>query len=226
MVISEKYKFIFVRVPKNASTSLASFFVKNCCNKNDRYTAINDAGISTTNVPASVIDKYRHQYRFIHLTIDEMLENGIINKDELLSKDVIGVIRNPLDRQLSSFFFLNRTGDKSVENFRKQYANGYHMNDISNRILQSEYIGDTGVYWAYENLGAELQEFINQKGIPVTELLKSYKSQFRKRDDSLVDIYYDSKTRNAVETYFEKDFELYENAINNRPRTYYSPVAG
>lgn len=214
MVICERHKFIYLRVPKNASTSLATFFIKNCCSVVDRYTGVGDAQIQTKNVDQNIISKYKDQYRFIHLTLQELIDNKIVKPEELETKKVISVIRNPFERQLSLFFFKNRnTGALHPEDFRSQFRQGYHHDDGSNRILQSEYPVYNGVsygpMWKYEDVARKLEEFVQENFIQVKSPIERYKSQYKKKN-KVLDDYYDEATRKAVEKYYAKDFEVYE----------------
>lgn len=216
MVISDSKNFMYIRVPKNASTSLATFFVKNYCKASDKWTAIGDAGIKTSNVPQEVISKYRKQYRFIHLTLNEIINEGVITEADARSKKIIGVIRNPLERQLSLYFFLNRqsAGAATVSQFRSIMQKGFYESDGSNHILQTDYlkIGDesVGEFWNYDKLDDHVAQFISEYGQPMFPL-KSFKSNFKPKNIDLINEYYDASTRKAVEEYFAKDFEAYEN---------------
>lgn len=216
MVISDTHNFIYIRVPKNASTSLATFFVKNYCNVNDKWTTIGDAGIPTSNISKEVIAKYRKQYRFIHLTLNEIIQEGIITEANARSKKIIGVVRNPLERQLSLYFFLNRqkSSQATVSQFRSVMQKGFYQSDGSNHILQTDYlkIGEqsVGEFWKYDKLDDHLEDFISEHGQPMFPL-KSFKSNFKPKKQDLISEYYDAPTRKAVEEYFAKDFEIYEN---------------
>ena len=216
MVISDLHNFIYIRIPKNASTSLATFFVQNYCDENSIYTGIGDAGIKPQNVPAEVIQKHKVQYRIIHLTLSEIIQEGLISEEDARKKKVIGVIRNPLERQLSLYFFKNRSMSHriSVENFKRETAKGFIESDGSNHILQSDYlkIGDenVGEFWKYDNLDYHIEQFIEQHGKPEFPI-KQFKSNIKPKNDNLINEYYDAATRKAVEEYFAKDFELYEN---------------
>lgn len=216
MVISDKNQFIYIRIPKNASTSLATFFVQNYCGPEDKWSSIGDAGIPTVNIPQNVIDKHREQYRFIHLTLNEIVQEGLITPDEVRLKKVIGVIRNPLERQLSLYFFKNRNHRNRCRpnEFQTLMRKGFYEEDGSNHILQTEYLklGDenVGEYWKYDNLDKHLEQFIEHYGEP-KHPIQSFKSQFKPKNKDLINEYYDSSTRKAVEEYFAKDFEEYEN---------------
>lgn len=216
MVISELNKFIYIRIPKNASTSLATFFIQNYCDKNYIYTGVGDANIRPHNISESIITKHKVQYRIIHLTLNEIIQEGIITEEEARNKKVIGVIRNPFERQLSLFFFKNRSNKSkaTVDNFRKELIKGFIESDGSNHILQTDYLKinneNIGEYWKYDNLDQHLLEFIEEHGPPKHQI-KSFKSKFKPKNKNLVDEYYDLATRKAVEEYFAKDFEEYEN---------------
>lgn len=212
MVISDNFNFTFIRIPKNASTSLATFFVKNCCGPNAKFTGIGDARIQSQNINNAIINKYRRQYRFIHLTLQEIVENGVMTDEEARQRETIGVIRHPLDRQLSLYFFKRRKQETSVSDFRQYMAEGFDKTDGSNHILQSEYLTLNGMtvgqYWPYERLNEYLKFFMARHKIEPKFDLPNFKSNFRKT--ALVDEYYDKGTRRAVEDYFQKDIELYE----------------
>lgn len=213
MVICNRYNFIFLRIPKNASTSLAAWFVNNCCDGGDKYTQINDAGIRNTNMSQKVLDKHRKHYHFIHMTLQELVNDGVITFQEALTKEVIGVFRNPFHRQLSLFFFLG--GDKSPERFREMFKNGCHESDPSNQITQTQYVSLAGSLganvrvWSYDNINIHLDEFKNRNKIEEKFPLKTYKSNKKPTDmNSLEGVYYDARTREAVREYYKEDFRI------------------
>lgn len=221
MVISESNHFIFIRVPKNASTSLATFFVQNYCKgRDDRYTPIGDSGVKTKGISDSLISKHRTQYRFIHLTLQELVEEGVVTRESVKSKEVITVIRDPIERQLSLFFFKHRRNpkDATVEAFRKEYQLGYDQNDGSNSILQSEYCKLDGQFvttpWLYDFIPEHLAHFsARRKSLPETPLA-NFKSGIKPERETLIQEYYDKATKKAVEQYFAADFELYHRLKN------------
>ena len=210
MVVSHSNNFIFLRVPKNASSSLAEYFVRNKCNKEtDMWTIVNDCGIRENKVPKDVVRKYAHQYRHIHLTLQELVDNSLITPSEANDMTKIVVMRNPLHRQLSLFFFLcrNKKRDNSVAEFRKVFSGGKHESDSNNVFTQTEYakldgkIAPNVEFWKYEDIGNK-----------ITDKLSTFKSNTRpKKDiDELVAEYYDDATRKAVLDYYAEDMKIYE----------------
>lgn len=216
MVICKEKKFIFLRVPKNASTSLATFFVKGYCGTDDIYTGIGDSSVARHNIPDIVYRKYREGYRIIHLTLNEILQNKLIDESFARKCKLIGVLREPFDRQLSLYFFKKKNKRTNPEEFRKMFRNGYCEGDLNNKILQSDYlkIGDqsVGEWWIYEKLNEHLSEF--QKHYPADNNIElpQYKSSFRKTVDkqALIDEYYDDETKQAVAEYYAADIDLYK----------------
>jgi hypothetical protein len=79
--------------------------------------------------------------------------------------------------------------------------------------LQTEYPKlngeDLGTWWLYENLNTHIQEFRTAKNKPIRNPLKKHKSSWKPKDSALIDEYYDQATRDAVQRYFEADFEKY-----------------
>ena len=213
MVVSFSNNFIFLRLPKNASTSVAAYFVKNACDNNDVWTRINDAGVGDHNISPSVIAKHKHDYHFIHMTLNEIVHENIITLDQARSMDVINIIRDPFERQLSLYFWKQR-GNRSPEDFRKQFKNGYHANDISNKITQYDYGCVAGEHvakcWLYDDIERHLQQFCSDRNLP-NPSLNTYKSTISDKKDMS---YYDEETYAAVAEYYAKDIELYNRLKN------------
>jgi hypothetical protein len=121
----------------------------------------------------------------------------------------IVVMRNPLHRQLSLFFFLcrNKKRDSSPTEFRKVFAAGKHESDTNNIFTQTEYakldgkIAPNVEFWKYEDIDKK-----------ITDKLSTFKSNTRpKKDiDELVAEYYDDATRLAVLNYYAEDMKIYE----------------
>lgn len=211
MVICEKHNFLYLRIPKNASSSLAEYFIRNYCAMSDRWTEVNDCNIGDHKVDINTINKFRHQYRWIHLTLQELVDNSLVSQYDAHNKDVISVLRNPYMRQISLYFFLKRGKNKSPEEFRHIFRDGRHESDISNAILQTDYARldgeDLGTWWNYNKLGNHLEEFAKSRGVTPNSSLQNRKGNWTPKDQSLFDEYYDEKTRDAVRKYYEKDFE-------------------
>lgn len=209
MVVSHSNNFIFLRVPKNASSSLAEYFVRNKCDEaTDKWTSVNDCGIRENNISKDLVRKHSKHYRYIHLTLQEIVDEEVITESQAKSMNKIVVMRNPLHRQLSLFFFLcrNRKEQASPDAFRKAFSNGRHESDTNNIFTQTEYaklngqLAENVEFWKYEDVNHKIGN------------LERRKSGFRpqKNMDDLVAEYYDEATRKAVLDYYAEDMEIYE----------------
>jgi hypothetical protein len=100
---------------------------------------------------------------------------------------------------------------KSADEFRHIFREGKHESDVSNAILQTEYSllngVDCGTWWLYNKLDTHVKNFCNVKGVNSSLELPKYKGTWTPKDQDLFDEYYDQKTIDAVQKYYEKDFE-------------------
>ena len=78
MIRSDSHKFIFLRVPKNASSSLAQWLVMNYTDKDDIYTEVNDGGIPHRGVILCV----NIMSRLIHMRLQELFDEGVVHKGQ------------------------------------------------------------------------------------------------------------------------------------------------
>ena len=204
MVISHTQNLIFLRVPKNASTSIAHHFIKGSDPSEDRWTELADAGIRHNRIPKQLLHKYAYQYHHTHLTLQEILDSELITESQAREMRKIVVIRDPLHRQLSLYFFLCRNRSKSPEEFRAMFSQGKCKLDTNNGITQSTYaklhgeIAPNVDFWKFDDVNKKLSN------------LQTFKSGYRpKALSSLVMEYYDEPTRRAVLDYYREDLDLY-----------------
>lgn len=221
MVINERYNFVFLRIPKNASTSLAIWFIKNAGNPStDKWTAVHDGGINGSHgVDPMVLEKFKGTNRIIwHMTLQELIDNEIISKWHAQRKRIIGVVRDPFERQISLYYFLKRrhklTGD-DASNFRDIFRRGCHPTETNNQILQSDYFKIDGKYpkqmdiWPYDQIQTRLESFAKENKLKMVPLEKK-KSGLRPPITNLADKLYDDRTRDAVRRYYDEDFKILE----------------
>ena len=169
------------------------------------------------------MNDFKADYAFIHAPLYSIVKYGIVTREELEEKQVIGVIRDPLIRCLSMYFFLAKVGKgahrPNPAYFREVFAKGWHREVPNNQVLQSDYfliepkgkMAPNTLIWNYDNLDQELQKFTKDNNIQVTEDLPTFKTGIRpQNDEELIEEYYDQKTKDAVLKYWQRDFELLE----------------
>lgn len=219
MYISHKYKIIFLRTPKTASSSLSEFFIRNIPDPAAIYTPVEDSNIKgqgTANLQA----KYSRNFKYYHFTLEDLINEKVITKQQARDYRVISVVRDPVDRQKSFFFFYSKwkaRGRPVDLNLYKTIApNGTFTGEPNSALLQSsfglldgEYVGE---YWLYENLSEHLSNLMKDLNLQTVHPLVSHKSGFRKNKP---DIKFDGECLNKMKDVFEKDFKLYNELKEN-----------
>jgi hypothetical protein len=215
MYISPKYKFIFLRTPKTASSSLMEFFVKNIPDPHAIYGPIEDTENPGT-VSQQVLNKYKADYKIYHLTIKDLLDSEIITEHQLNTYYNFAVLRDPIDRQKSFYYFFRKwrsaKGAGSLEEY-KSYVNekGWFKNEPNSAIKQTDFLTLyselRGEYWLYEQLNDRLVEFMNKLNIDITHPLQDFKSTFR--NDRTSEFRFDRGAVTTMADYFREDFNLY-----------------
>lgn len=214
MYISHKYRFIFLRTPKTASSSLSEFFIRNIPDPNAVYTPVEDSNLHGTLRP-DVIRKYKKDFKFYHFTLQDLIDENIITEGQALTYRSFAVLRNPIDRQKSFYYFYKRWKGKNRPASLKEYnmwaPDGYFKGEPNSAIRQTDFLSLNnrlvGQYWLYENLETEIEKFMSNLNIPITHPLPRHKSNFRKNREN--EIEFDEQTVNKLKKVFLKDFELY-----------------
>ena len=217
MYISHKYKFVFLRTPKTASSSLSDFFVKNIDDPNAIYTPVDDTRNPGKNLPRDIFTKY-DKFSWAHLQLQDVVDYGLLDKGELKNYKKIAVIRNPVDRQLSLYYHFknkNELGCKrhepaSLLEYRSVTQNG-HFQEVNGAKKQADFLKYDnkiiGTYILYENLQEFLKQFMNDIGLIIKYPLPNHKSHARPKVD---DFKFELEDVKKIKEYFKEDFELYE----------------
>jgi len=218
MYLSHKYKFLFLRTPKTASSSLSDFFIRNVDDPNAIYTEVEDSKLPGT-LNEAIVGKYR-PYAFYHFTLNQLIDENIITEQQAREYDVFALLRNPVDRQKSMYYFFKKfkspLTSASLDEYKSWTRNGVFKNEANSTIRQTSLckIGDqpVGRYWLYENLEEELFQFLYDRKIEVTYPLPQHKSGIRKSRKN--EIGFDDVAMADLRRHFKEDFEMYERLTN------------
>jgi hypothetical protein len=204
VLVSYKYKFIYIKNVKVAGSSVESFFGQFCINPEKKYN-FNDA------ITQSIDDYGIIGSRSSGVKLNDIWKN---HKDALSIKTDLGddkfneyfkfcVIRNPYDAIVSLYFW-----EKSTEKF-KDYAKKKIINNLDRCSIDGKSICD--YYIKYENL---LEDIVN-----VCKILKidkydinnlpKHKTKIRVKDIHYRD-YYDEETRKKVYENHKKIFDKFD----------------
>jgi hypothetical protein len=218
MLYIKRFNLCFVEIPKTASKAIRDFMIKELIDESE------DA--FTTNMYET------HQNsRYI-----------IRNKLAPSNAKFIGVIREPLERQLSAYLFIwnrlfnlnllrGQQTEPSLQHFKKVYEVG-RMDDTgrpgfwefmnkTGTESQSSYInrGLNHEFWLYENLEDHIEDFKKEYNIRSDAFLK--KINLTREDDtiqtkSLIDKFYDDELKDIMKKQYADDFKLYNELKNAR----------
>ena len=218
MYVSHKYKLIFLRTPKTASSSLSEFFIKNIPDHDAIYTPVEDSNILGT-LNKDIINKYKSHYKYYHFTLQDLVDNRIITPMAAIEYKKIAVIRNPIDRQKSFYYFYRKWKapgtPPSIEQYKAWTHNGAFIGEPNSAILQSDILKFNneihGDYWLYQNFHNDLSKLMRELNLSVTHVLPQHKNDFRKNRDN--EIVFDEQAVNTLRTAFGADMDLYNELL-------------
>lgn len=218
MYVSHKYKLIFLRTPKTASSSLSEFFIKNIPDPDAVYTPVEDSNIPPT-LSNQVISKYKINFAYYHFTLQDLVHNNIITPAQAIEYKSVAVIRDPVDRQKSFYYFYrkwkNRGTSPSLEQYKAWTKGGTFMGEPNSAIRQTDILkfdGEIrGEYWLYQDIGRELSNLMQEMNLQVVHPLPNHKNDFRTNRDNEISL--DGDAMENLLKAFGPDVELYNKLV-------------
>jgi len=213
MIISHSKKFIFLKAPKTAGSSILQALGKYCTGKDivgtprprENYIAygrnMGKHGLENHAVPRRIIsliglEKWNKYYKF-------------------------SIVRNPWDECVSRFwhdikakpkFRHGEYAAKGRKELKKAFSNWLPGRVVANKNLV--YYADSGgnlildYYMRFENISKDYEKLCDRLGIP-SDVLPTMKGKYRANKSHYTD-YYDLKTRTLVETIFKETIQLFD----------------
>jgi len=197
MVISHKYRFVFIKTRKTAGTSI-EVYLSNHCSKDDVFTPIDP-----------YVDPHvarNHEGFFNHIGYPEVKKK--------ITRDISGyfvfcVERNPWDKMLSYYHMINSRQFSrriSFDDFlvHRDFCSDFSMyaDIIENRLLVDHVID-------YDNLNNELDHVFGYLNIPFDgDLSVRAKSEYRTDNRFYRDVYTEPQ-RIIVEEAFKSEIEFF-----------------
>ena len=230
MIISHKYKFIFIKPNKVGGTSVQANLVEQC-GEEDVFTKIADYSSYKDHDYYDIESQNAEGFQG-HATPSE-IKKGIA-KDIWDTYTKITIVRNPWDLAVSSYYWekaireerrKKKRGIKALlkpskllrilKRFEKKESDEFerfvlsfpaeHLNTPFYLDSKGKPIAD--LYIRYENLEEDYKKLCNQLGIPHKKLPR-LKTKTRK-DKSHYSRFYNEKTKKIVEDMFKNQIEYF-----------------
>jgi hypothetical protein len=233
MIISFKYKFIFIKTYKTAGSSIENYLLPFLNNKDilaptEDYTGINSWGNFNKEevedyIPKKIIEKYHRLkiYFNAHMPI-WLVKERLKPLSKKLNYDIFenfykfSVIRNPFDTIVSHYYWKNSSKNinskptsfnKILEELENNVYPNYGLLNL-NKLMDKNFekiICNKII--KYESLNKDLSLVFNKLGIPFDGELKIYK----KKTDNKKNYrdFFDNKSKKLIMEMFSKDIELF-----------------
>jgi len=205
LIISYKFKFILILVPKTASTSL-QVALGSLCGDDDVITSdgakILAQGKKYGFTPRNYLQFRKHDSaRIIKNRVPEEVWNNYFK---------FAFERNPYDKMVSKYSMLLKSGDYQGD-FKQfcidcvkgtqSFPIGYKMYTIKDKIAV-DYIGK------YESLKKDFKFICKKLGIPFEGDLPKLRAD-KREDKKHFSKYYDSETKEIVKNHYQKEIEMF-----------------
>jgi len=201
LIISHKYKFIFVKTPKTAGTSMEIALARICDSKDvvTRYEHI----VFDGHVPRNYGDFEQHSSaRQIKKAVTPEIWNNYFK---------FAFERNPFEKMVSMYWFrIGEGGFKgSFKDFciyckdnPKKFPKGFQIYGIDNQIAV-DFVG------RYETLSKDFQHICKKLNLPCEGDLPKIRDQYQKVRKHYSE-YYDDECKRIVEEHFSKEISYFK----------------
>ena len=233
MIVSFKYKFIFVKPYKAAGSSIESYLHQYLTDKDILASTEDHKGINCWgNFDYKGLDYYfgeeylkkKIEYKlkyFAHMPI-WLIKERLKQLSDKISYDIFknfykfGIIRNPFDTIVSHYYWKNSINNKNSkpitfqEILKEIESNKYpnfgllNLNKLMDKNFE-EILCDKII--KYEDLNQELSFVFNKLGIPFDGKLKIFKKKSNRNKDYKK--FFDKNARRMVEEIYWKDIEMF-----------------
>lgn len=206
MIYVKHLNFCFVRIPKNASTSVMYFLYKNVCREEDVVSRMYEW---QDNQHTKFYYKNCPVLPHSHVDSAYLINNNIVPA----SADFYGVLREPLEKLLSLYLYRLRTGDygrqaPSPEHFASLFTDGIFRDTPQQIQPQHTFLPADGTFWLYDNIENHLTDFCNKHDIKITtpiEVLNKSPGNTK----TLIKYFYTNDLIDKIKSKYIKDFDLY-----------------
>lgn len=192
---------------------MSRFLYENVCYEED---IISKLLIWTGTEYARIYHKNSPPLPHSHVDSSYVIEHNIVPE----TAHFIGVIREPLERQLSLYLYRIRDAKYEVrlpspEHFRSLFIDGMLKDKTQQMQPQSTFINKelSHTYWLFDTVDKHLTDFCITNNIEIKSPLQVM-NRSPGNTKKLVDIFYTEELKNQVREAYEEDFILYNKVLN------------
>ena len=215
-MILHEHKIIFVHIPKTAGQSVTNYFLNNI--GKDFTLDLPEFGL-LENVNLEMPGPQNHH----HMYLDEYVDLGYVKKDELKNYFKFCVIRNPLDRFRSSFYY-NRMHKKfSYKTFLNKVlprrTEGYERTDLyrhfcpQTNYINSEYGRIDKFFLMDEYFSINFENYF-QEHYGFTGSLEKDINKTNVKEEKVWE--FDDKIKAKLNKVYKNDVKLYRTLLKHR----------
>jgi hypothetical protein len=191
MIRMPNLRVSIVLIPKTGTTSVKNYILNNCINCLEHPRT--------------------------HITKNQSIDEKFSSADDRF----IAVVRDPLELQLSRYFYRSRTGkieDHSPEDFKKRLKKGEGLltgGEYYELAPQHWFVDDIDWLVPFPEMETFYSKFIEICGFSERQPFKILNSSNSIATRALMIYYYDAETKELAEHYHRQDIELYKKALDN-----------
>ncbi len=185
MIISHSHNFIFVRIPKNGSSTT--------------QVLLADSGLACEGDIVTHVKGLKFKptlARMGHANFSQMIARGYITPNMLDGYEVVMTLRNPISRFKSAYMFLNSQDDICASHYRNEVLNSDVVRYKGLQSQKSFCTFDGALQYAtvfdFDNLYDDVCKFIVGKGCTPIEEVKlkaqSYPDYITNMDNGLLQV--------------------------------------
>lgn len=203
VLVSHKYKFIYIKNKKVAGSSVESFFGKYCIDPKKNYHYNDDISehideygiIGSRRTGGKFTDKWKNHKDAKSIRRD-------LGKEKFDQYLKFCVVRNPYDKMVSWYY-----NEQSTLPF-KEFAKRTHINNLNIHSIDGKSVCD--YFIRYEYLEEDIKSLCQMLKLDSYDLslLPKHKSTQRKNKTHWSH-YYDDETKKIVYNKHKKEFELF-----------------
>lgn len=202
MIVIPNKKFIFLRVPRTASTSMSQFLLENI----GRMDSIVHTPVYYSNFfgPNPIFKP-----ELVHATINELIQEGVVDLDRAKTSRIFASIREPVDRFISYAYHINidnterdinKLVDKTLKSILPKKQSEWLMFD-------NKHISDINCYTQLSEMAQNIFKYLNVKS--GGNIYYSHRSEERENKSCIID----SQLRKQILEIYKEDQILYEEAL-------------